>query len=348
MSIYEVVVIVFLVFALIVRDKATISKSLYGIAVLGLLFIAAMKGLDVGTDTFHYYIKFCFANTVDSQKGELVHDFIRSLFRQYFNYDLYMLFIYSVIIGGICYVIYRLSNNRFLSLFLYVTLSFYTQSLNIMRQYMAVSLMLVAIYLLYKQQNKKGYLIFALFLFTSFFIHHTSLLALLFIPLLLFKIKDLWWYIALGVTFVIGIIFSSYLSIVFEPLYAFLEEDYTYYLQYIGNAAIGKSRNLISNAGLNLIAVSSLYFVSKKTDKMWIIYFLVFSVILNNIFGWGLLTRISIYFAIAQVIAIPLVISSIKNDIVKAGYWLFIVLFAFARFYVVTLHSDGIMPYMLR
>ncbi len=345
MSVYEIFVFLFLLFAVLLNKRATRASSwIFYLSVFALIAVAALRGLDVGTDTIHYYDHFHHMRDTDD-RGENLYYAIVDFFGSYANYDAFMWFIYSLIVGGVAYVIYYSSNDRFFSLFLFVTLGFYTQSLNIMRQYMVVSIAFIAIYYLSRNLSKKGLFWFVITILISALIHHTALLAFLYIPILYLKIKNLWWYGAMAGSFIIGIIFSSYLTYIFEPFYALLDD---YYIGYLEMADIDASRNMISNAALNLVGLSTLYFAPKESEKKWTVHFLVLSVILNNIFGWGYLVRVSICFGVAQLIAIPIVTKSIRNIFVRYLYIAFIILYCFVRFYVVTLHSDGIMPYVLR
>ena len=345
MSIYEVFLFLFLLLTVLFsRREKRASRWLLFLSAFALIAVAALRDLDVGTDTIHYYMSFHHMRD-SNERGESLYYWLVDFFSKYSNYDVFMWFNYSVIIGGVAFIIYHLSDNSFFSLFLYVALGFYTQSFNIMRQYLAISAVFVAVYYFSKNRSKKGLLYFLLAVFIASLIHRTSILGLLFIPILYINNKNIWWYLVLGGSFLIGIVFSSYLTYVFEPLYGLLDD---YYDGYLDRANIEASRNIISNAGLNLVGFATLYLAPKESEKKWSVYSLVLSIVLSNLFGWGYLVRVSYLFGIAQIVAIPMVAKTTKNEILRYMYVAFVTLYCIARFYMVTLHTDGIMPYVLR
>ena len=144
-------------------------------AFLVLFIISAFRDISVGTDTKGYLMLFERVNQGIDIRQELLwqklNQFIASM-----GGDFEVLLIISsvLVLAPIFVIAQKYSTNPMLSIFFYYTLYLYFPSLNITRQAIAVSLILIAIVFLYN--NKRKYFLFFVILATGF--HTTALAAL--------------------------------------------------------------------------------------------------------------------------------------------------------------------------
>lgn len=161
------------------------GKKIYLIIVFfQMALIQGLRDITVGTDTALY------VNTYNNYLSSEYYSFQFSHFEPIFRFicDVchrlnfssthFLLLISSITMFGFAYFIYKNSKNVVLSVFLFACL-LYPNSLNIMRQYLALSISINAYNFFLDKKYFKGFL---LILFSSF-IHSTSLILLLLIPL---------------------------------------------------------------------------------------------------------------------------------------------------------------------
>ena len=342
MTIFELLLYICLLFS--VFKKTRNSNILIVFLLCIMVGIAAFRSIDIGVDTIHYYEDYLFAVSMhslsDKQAGELLFAFMTYVFRNYLNYDWYMLFWYSCIIFSAGFVIIKSSKNKFLSLFLFIACCFYTNSLNVMRQFVSSFLMFIAMYE-YTKENFNKYKIM-LICVVCYFIHNSSLILW---PLFFVKKMDMSKILQLSLvlgSFVLGFFLTRYLYVIFEILSTYAGR-FGGYLLYEGDG----ERNFISNLGVNIMFIATLFIASPNTIKT--VYFKAYfiSMVLFNIVGsMYYLTRITDLYAIAQIICLPTAIYEYKNRTGKYIYILLLISYALSRFYIKGLYP--FLPYDFR
>lgn len=342
MSIYELILYVCL---LVSFFKETRNNNILIILLLCFMVcVAAFRSINVGTDTYNYYLEYIYMTDLqslsDKSAGEYVFAFMTYIFRKYLSYDWYMLFWYICIIFSAGYVIMKSSVNKALSLFLFIACCFYTNSLNVMRQFVATCIMFMAMYEYSKEKFSRYKLI--VMCIVCLFIHNASIILW---PLFFMKkinISKKWQIALVGFSFVLGYFMSDYLQSIFVGLSIYVGRFEGYLLHESEGG-----RNFISNFGVNVMFVSTLLLANARIIES--VYFKAYfiSMILFNIVGsMYYMTRITDFYAVAQIICIPMVIRGINNKSLKKGYMFLLLVYCLSRFYIKGLYSY--LPYEMR
>lgn len=339
MSIYEVILYVCLFAGLASKFRQS-KASLYIISFL-LFIIAAMRGLNVGVDTINYYNEYKYTTNLDfSEKieSEYLFWYLTYLFRKYLNYDWYMIFNYLCIIAPVALIIRKYSPNYFFSLFLYIGCGFYMDSFNVMRQFLATSILFIT-FIFLEKDTKVRYLFWP-FLIMAYFIHNSSLIVA---PLFFIRKIDLSKTIMGAVvllSFFIGFFVNNYVSDLFQSMVG-LAGRFDTYLEYTAD----EQRNFITNFGMNLVFLVSLWLATVKTKQtIFFKAFFVSMIVFNLVGNMYYMTRLTFYYSIAQIICIPLIVADMSrqykkehdiNIMIKLSIFLFMIVgYGLARFYM--------------
>ena len=224
-----------------------------------------------------------------------------------------------------------------LSIFLFVTLYFYNNSFNIVRQFIVVSLILYSIkYLVNK--DFKGYLV--LILIASLF-HDTALLMIPFYWILRMRFNKIVYLVLLAFTLGVSFFTTTIIGIVSKVLPS-LNIYSNYYFE-------GSSANSIM-LSTSLVFLFALLNKAKliKLDSNVIVYVnavyfaLLFSILAReNI----LFYRFSLYFYIFILLLIPLCIRSMNKFLRVIMYMLIIPTMTAYYFYLLSNNNAGVLPY---
>ena len=154
------------------------NTTILWICILLLICMAGLRSISVGTDTFSYEDIYYWIEAGNANFIEPGWRFLNWLI-QYVggNFNMLLMVVAILTLLPVGFVIKQCSPAPSLSLFLYFSLFTYLQSYNLMRQMLAVSIVLLGYTYLYKQQRVR-YLICVAFAMTF----HTS--ALFSIPLI--------------------------------------------------------------------------------------------------------------------------------------------------------------------
>ena len=157
-------------------------KSIFFLILI--LFLAAFRDF-VGTDYNQYYSYFNSGNPILNNFELGFHYF--SIFIGYFTNSgiIYIAILNSVILFCIFIFVYNFSENPFISIFIFVFGFFYFDSLNIIRQYLSVSVLLYPTFNLINK-NRIFDLSTLAFIFLASYIHFSSFIVL--IILFIFRI----------------------------------------------------------------------------------------------------------------------------------------------------------------
>ena len=331
-------------------DKSNIIIY-YLLAALPFILISGIR-YGVGTDYFYRYV-------TDIQKINLnipVPDMelgfkllikLCLLFSK--NYNLFF-FITSVIAN--CIIFYNIkkdSNNKVLSILIYFIAGFFFQSMNMIRQFIAISLIFSS-YKWILNFSKKNLIFLVICSIVAFSIHTSSIIAI-FILLCLKFIKKPFNYLTLTITIVLLILLSN-------PIYhltKLIVSNTRFNVYLVGAYAHGDVSYL--NLILNLLIYMYMYFIYSKSKikntKLAIFYLncqsittLLFALTSNHV----LFSRIAYYFSIFQILSIPYFISYFDSykikfkDLVirkKTLYISIIILFGATFTYTNIIHNDN-------
>lgn len=344
MEIYNALIL-FLLFCSILSINKQFASYLLSVIFVVLVYIAASKDLGVGTDTINYYSSFM---NVEAEKNFFVYGgtqkgwyYINLFFREYLNYDLFLYFCYTIIIGGVCFYVYKCSKLPVFSMLLFFLLYFYCSSLNIMRQYIALSILLLGIS--YMKRSRYVYIFFVL---VATLFHSTALFGLSFMFVDCMKIEMKKVIVTLIVlTFVLGIFFADMLNTTLYFMQTLLGGGFRYFA-YMD--AYGGERNILTNLGINIFFLITYILARNRNELPLKMYFLF--IILNNLFGAaGQGNRLFLYFQIAMIVCLPNLYYSLSNRILKYGYLFAILIYSFGIWnYSISANASEVFPYFFR
>ena len=342
MYIYDILILLSLLLSGIYIGRK--NKGVLLIYLFLLAFLAIFRDISIGTDTKSYNYIFDLSkldSSVVYDLGEYLFGFITVFCSKYFNFTVYFCIIYITYLYSIGYFIKENSPDYMLSIFIFITCGFYTQSFNAIRQFWALGVSLVGIINLIRGNNKTYFIC----LFISFFIHQSSIILLLLYVIRRLKIPIKVQVATVITTFIIGFFFASVLNASFEMLSSYVGRFQSYLLQ---GSSQGEARSLVSNLGLNCMFLATLVFANQDgRDSLWMKMYFISIVIFNLMSSFGFIIRINEYFAVSQIVIIPIVLYQIKNIVYRIGYFMLLLIYALSRFYIRTLHTDEIYPYIL-
>lgn len=309
-----------------------------------LIYFAANRGLDVGTDTYAYYIDFLFIETNrfsrTFQGVQIGWLYFNLLINRFLDYNLFMYICYTGIISFTWMYIYKLSKQFMLSILLFVLLYFYFNSFNGMRQLIAISIVLFGYTFL--SEEKKFFIICVL---CASLFHFSALLMLPLYYIDKFKFSSFTIYTLVFFSFFIGIFFHSSLTEIISIVsyLDFLNEGVSGYINNYGG-----QRNIFSNLIINIVFIVTFYLSNKKGDLLLMLYFLY--IVCNNLFGaGGNASRFFWYFQIAQLIVLPNTWIEIKGKVKRFLYLSFILVYSYSIFHFsISSNASEIVPYVFR
>lgn len=268
------------------------------------------------------------------------------------NYALLFIVTSAMIIFMIFFLIYRYSKKPLLSIFIFFTGCFFFQSMNVIRQYIAGSIILLSYQLLVDKKYKS----WAFCTIIAFFIHTTSIVAL--IAILLTR-KVFAKPVIIGILAIILVIFGG----IFNELID-LTLINTRFSVYVGTQY---SRGDIKYIALlvNIVLYSICYYIMKRnkeitrTDILYINLMgasIIFAIMGNVYF---LFNRLTYYFTIIQILSVPYYIYIAEENAKKETFKLIVknretlilkviifILLTANIFYTNILHNDDeVLPY---
>ena len=269
-------------------------------------FIVSAFRYDVGTD----YIKRYTYDYNRMLKGINVPN-LEILFKaimyfcMIFTTKPYMMFFITsaFIVGSIMGTTFKKSQNKILSVCIFFLGGFFFDSLNIMRQYLAMSIVFFAYQFLIK--DKKWYLLYALLVIIATLIHSSAIIML--IALLLTKKMLVNWKWVIPITILILILNENLMKIVGLVL-----QNTRFAVYLTGKFAQGDVSFLF--IAENLIIYLAMYYIYSKNKKLGNIQtqdilFLNIQALALIVMALGschmLFIRIALYFSIFQVISVP-------------------------------------------
>ena len=321
------------------------SHSLWLLIVAGVVLfsIAAFRSVSVGTDTESYYNYFY---NIELLKDDRIYTGLQRgwyhytlFFYRFFDFQWFLIANYTIIIGGFCYFLYKKSTNCVASILLFFLLYFFFSSLNVMRQYMAISIVLVA--LTFLDKNK---LVFCGLVILASFFHFSALICLmfLFVQNRLSIHRQFYVIVFVVLSFLLGFVFENAMKTLVSQITIFnsLNEGAASYIEEWGG-----ERNIVTNMIINLMFIFS-YLLAKDRSSFYLKLYFLF-IILNNIFGSaGQGNRIFLYFNVGMLIAFPEISSKLKNISLRGIYNLAYVIYAYAIWYVsISSNSGEVVPY---
>lgn len=268
------------------------------------ILVLGLRSRDVGIDTPAYYSIFNIINSSDLSMSFLRWEPGFVLVNKIFSSDVKILILVLSLLSiyHLFKFIYEQSPNITLSLILFIGLGFYFFLFNGVRQAIATSILTYSFKYLY---NKK-YIIWIIYFIFAISFHYT---ALIFLFYFLFnyvsskKILLLAWLSSLALTILPQLIIP-----LIQALEAIAPQKYLYYLISLEIDSSMRIKFFVSQ--LFFLMFYYCYIKISPSIEKQVLLISIYSVILSNILTHlGDLSRLSLYFEIFQIIAIPITIN---------------------------------------
>lgn len=313
MPLTYILMLIFSIVMLCIAKKFEQNKIIkigsYILAGLSFFIVSAIR-YDVGTDyLFRYapdYVKMGQGiNISNLEIGYRIIVWICLLFTK--DYAILFIVTSAIIIGLTFYTIYKESTYPILSVAIYFLAGYFFYSLNLMRQFLAVSVLLFS----YKYLVDKKYVKFIIGAIIAFLLHSSSIIFAVAFFLCNREVFDL------KRTIVISVLFLLFGKFVWHYVVELIV-NHTRFAVYIGSK-FDKTQFRLSDIIVNAILYVIIYYLYKHTKDVGRKekFFLnmqacsLFFVILTS--TMYLLFRLSFYFSIFNIISIPYFIK--KSDI---------------------------------
>lgn len=272
---------------------------------------------DVGTDYMYRYVP----NYNQMAEGKIVPNLeigfkLLIQFCLLFTKDYQILFVITSIItiSLFMFTIHKYSKNKLLSVAIFFLGGFFFQSLNILRQYMAIGI----IFFTYRYLLEKKYWVFFLGILLALLIHNTSIICLIF---LLLKDKEIFGIKNMIIFSLIILVFGTPLVNIFR--YIISNTRFGVYLGSLYDRGEVKILSLLLNIILYLY-IYLLYLIKKKNNKVTkedIFYLnvegitLIFVILSSKFY---LFFRIAYFTMIYLIMSLPyFIITTDKDDIIN-------------------------------
>jgi len=320
-------------------------------------FIIGFRDIDVGTDTNNYHVIFSMVNNGHDWRGEILYIYLNQLVGLFTDNAVYITFIVALItLTNISWFIYKYSPSLAFSWLVFLGYFSFFGLTNIIRQNLAVSIVLLSIPFVF---NRK-LIPFLLVIFVASLFHFSAIFA---IPMyFMYKRRGLvflilpCWLASIAVAFTPSVAIS-----VFKSLDFLLPSQYTHYLT--SDWLLNSERAYSSGLGFVFYQLIGLLvflglFLQERVDKLDDVgfqynFFLLITVVyitLNNTFGLiNGLDRIYHNYYMVAVVGVPVAIS-VTFDPLGKRIIMFLLGLLFSYLFLSAINSgttNGAFPFVL-
>lgn len=318
-------------------------------------FISVTFGLryDVGIDYLQYEYNFI-NQDIDSVRDEFVYSYINIFFKYFFDEFFYLTLFYSFIINFIFFFFVK-KNLKNVNLFLlglgFYIIGFLSFSLNGMRQALALSILILAIYLI------KNYFLKIFLIIISFFTHMSILFLLLFYFFLVKNEKIM--LTRKMVLILVLLLFISfplaYSGIINKALQLFLDQI-PLYINYRESSVlefrdINNPLGVFLKSGLGFL-ISVIYYLNwSKVESKYRIFFVFYmlGLILNVLsLATFMIGRVGVLYSVFEIISIPYSLILIRDKLNRSFLYFIFLIVIVIFFYKIYLDIDYLNPLYYR
>lgn len=329
------------------NNKMNIKGKFY--AFLTILIPSIIAGIRyyVGTDYPFYansiFLQICDTNSIvdahyifEVEWGYSILNFIISRFT---NNPHVIFFIVSFITTGCVFgAIYKYKKYLSISYAMFVYMILYYQlSFNLVRQCLALSIVLLAYAYIFENKYMKGIILIGI----ATFFHYSAIIALVVIPIkkaFESKYRIVYLTITLLLVTLLFIFYTPIVETILNFMNKILKIDVYRYLRYLETEGKSNFSILIALQRIPFLITPLLciksFFNNKKENGMMYFLLVVDLIIAHMSLISNYVQRISFYFAFLKILALPQVVSSIKNTQKKKeisiiqncfliGYWVY-------------------------
>lgn len=333
------------VFAVNFRKYIGKHKLLYYIVVLFFPVLIATIRVDVGTDYQNYYWAFEMINDGVIVNYEMLFLWLNRISSFLFHDYHGLLFVIALITyGSVLIALEKIQSDISVSIALWIFYCFYfSASLNVMRQLIAVAVLFLATIYLNNNQIRKY---FVLIVIGTLF-HTSAIIGLLFWPVKYMSRKDYKLTIIISCVASIFLIFLS--GMVLRILPGFIISQYVQYINYRGMVEFNYILNILPTVAI-VLAPIIYYLVFSRRDNKYDFYcclgFFSLPVLILG-YHFAFFQRIVYYFDISQLIVVPLIVKKCKPTNNRFLLKLLVCLFYAFYFWFSSIFrgSNGILPY---
>lgn len=315
------------------------AKVLYMIWGVILVVIAGTRDIEVGTDTRSYNDIFeTVGNGTYAPWVEPGWNFvcftIYSIISK--SYNTFLLLIAAITFFNYFYVFYKDSPYPFLSVFIFISLHIYTGSFNIMRQYLAMSFLILSWHLYYNHKKLKSIIP----LLISFFFHYSTFFSI---------VSYLWNKLSLSSSKIVSILVVSFIigSIMNESILTIFTGSS--YAKFLATDTVFRENSMIMI--LMVLAQNALTFIvviltkGELKDDFWFKLFVLSCVIFNLTYMVAYAARFYYVFSISQIVYIPLFMKKLKKSYKFTAYAVLLIYMSAQFFRILIPNGNGIIPY---
>ena len=318
------------------------------IAFMSMFLVSALRNYTVGTDSEMYMNIFRKINTytLDSSPIEIGYFFLNkilSFINIFGGYQIIFIITSFIILFLIAKGIIKNSKRYELSVFLFITMYFYYNSFNQIRQYIAIAIMFYAIKYIFEKDFKK-YAICAAIAFTF---HQSSIIMIPFYFILQMDLSDKIVKIVLGLSVVGYLILDKVLLVVFS-----LIPRYQKYAQGELSSLLTEGSNIVHA----IIILVLFIFVYKFKDKLVsidkrnniyinaILFATAFQILGTKTV---LFSRIVYYFSIYAILLIPSIVDIFEGEDKQKAYLAIMAIYFVICNVLLLLNQSEVLPYMI-
>lgn len=309
--------------------EKVVSKKLFLITCFLILgTMSALRSENVGVDTITYVNMYPSLTVQGNSRIELLFRALCDVLN-FINDNPRTLLIVTgyTITAGFCLFIYRYSKAPFFSVFLLIVFNHYFISMNLMRQMLALVIVLTALPLC-----KKNKPLFVFFVCVSALFHYSAIVLILYVVLYDIKYSNKFRNLVIAGTALSVLLLPFGLNIVFKffPQYKIMYMG----TDHLNGNTFGTIFEIIRLVGIMIFLKMNGY---QKLDKENSFQMnMILMAIVLQVFGTqaNIIARVAEYFSIFEIIAIPNVFKSIKFSSQK-NFQLFVVLVVAILYFVI-------------
>lgn len=359
MIVYISLILLITIWYELIKKHVNRNEKLFIIGAFFILFItSACRSFSVGADTQSYVDKFMNLGlknwewALNKSYYEIGYTIINKLLYVIVPFKRTIVIFNAFVINmGICVCIYKYSSDKFLSIYIYITLLAYTISMNAARQYVAIALVCLG----YKFIEERRLIAYLIIIVLAYSIHASAV-----ILILLYWLYDVKFTLKktriLGAASVVTFFSLSVIGNIISYVPGF--ERYIRYFNDSSYLVGGRGRTFIvslillvlclinfkeqtvikvvkrESRALKLICGSKTYYIRKKCIESNGSFYnlLLWELLISTIFyffamKFYFMIRVAEMFAVGNILLIPLVLENIKNSRTKKTFTILIYIF---------------------
>lgn len=343
MLIYFIIILLLIIGIFFKNPK--IKKYYYFLICLLIFLVSSFRNELIGNDTIQYLRFFDLINGanlnhyIDNGYFEVGYIYINYFIKLISDSKLFFLTITSAFIYfGIFRFIYKNSKNEFMSLLLFVLLLYFFESMSAIRQYLAISIILLS----FDNIRNKKLIKYIISVVLALLIHKSAIICILLYFVYNIKIDKKTKFILLFITLLLSLVGANFISSILLRF-----NFYTSYLDRLGTIKLASFIGMIINI---LIYLFVSFRHTKDKESEFFINVAFISMLLSILtLNFSILGRLSLYFEIFSLISIVNSIFSIKTVKNRLLFSIILLTCCFSYMYViVVLRPDWYMvfPYM--